>query len=342
MTGSSYHPLTVAETHAETHDSMSVLFDIPAELKDTFTYKAGQFLTLRLEIEGKRVPRCYSMSSSPTEDGNPRVSVKRVDGGRGSNWICDNVKAGDVIEVMAPSGVFTPKDINRDFVLYGGGSGITPVLSILRTALATGTGKVKLFYANRDEQSIMFKSVLDDLQAQYADRLTVQHWLDSEKGIVPKPELANFALDMPMAEVFICGPAPFMDAVESALDMAGFNPDSIHVERFVSLPDEGDEQQSSVDASAADAAVVSVDLYGERHELPVKEGETILQAAQRLAVDMPFSCQAGLCAACMCKLEDGTVEMESHEALSGNDIEKGWVLTCKAKPTSAEVRIKFI
>lgn len=342
MSSNLYHPLTVAETNAETHDSMSVLFDIPAELKDTFAYKPGQFLTLRLEIEGKRVPRCYSMSSSPTEDSNPRVSVKRVDGGRGSNWICDNVKAGDVIEVMAPSGMFTPKDINRDFILYGGGSGITPVLSILRTALATGTGKVKLFYANRDEQSIMFKSVLDELQAQHPDRLTVQHWLDSEKGIVPKPELANFAMDMPMGEVFICGPGPFMDAVESALDIAGFHPDSVHVERFVSLPDEDDNAQSTVDANAADAAVVRVDLYGERHELSVKEGETILQAAQRLEVDLPFSCQAGLCAACMCKLEDGTVDMATHDAISQSDIDKGWVLTCRAVPTSQEVGIKFI
>lgn len=342
MTGSPYHPLTVAETKAETHDSMSVLFDIPAELKDTFSYKPGQFLTLRLEIEGKRVPRCYSMSSSPSQDSNPRVSVKRVEGGRGSNWICDNVKPGDVIEVMPPSGVFTPQNINSDFVLYGAGSGITPVLSILRTALATGTGKVKLFYANRDEQSVMFQSDLDELQQQYPDRLTVRHWLDSEQGIVSKPELANFALDMPMAEVFVCGPGPFMDAVESVLDMAGFNLDNVHVERFVSLPDEGDEQQSSVAADASDAAMVTVDLYGERHEMPLKEGETILQAAQRQAVDMPFSCQAGLCAACMCKLEDGTVAMDSHEALSESDIEKGWILTCKAKPTSTEVRIKFM
>ena len=176
---SRYHALRVRAVVDETHDTKSVAFDVPPELASAFAYQPGQFLTLRLGIDGRHVPRCYSMSSAPGVDDAPRVTVKRVTSGRGSNWVCDNVRAGDTIEVMAPSGVFHPRSLDGDFLLLAGGSGITPVFSILRTVLAKAQGRATLLYANRDEKSVIFQSELKALAEAHPARLTVIHWLDS-------------------------------------------------------------------------------------------------------------------------------------------------------------------
>ena len=243
---SRYHPLRVSAVTAETHDAKSVVFEVPPALAEEFRYQPGQFLTLRLNIDGRHVPRCYSMSSTPGLDTSPRVTIKRVRDGRGSNWVCDHVKPGDVIEVMAPSGIFVPRSLDGDFLLLAGGSGITPVFSILRTVLAKATGRVTLLYANRDEKSVIFCAELQALAAAHPTRLQVIHWLDSVQGVPSVAQLTELARSRTESaaqstapvQAFICGPGLFMDAAVAALQTLNLPPEHIHVERFVSLPDE--------------------------------------------------------------------------------------------------------
>ena len=340
-----YISLQVASVISETDEAKSFSFEVPPELAEQFAYQSGQFLTLRVPYQGKFLPRCYSMSSAPGLDLRPRVTVKRIADGRGSNWLCDNLKKGDRIELLPPSGLFVSKDMNRDKLLFAGGSGITPVYSIARSALQNGNGKVVLFYANRDWASVIFLEKLQQLSMEHMERLTVVHWLDQEKGFANRGGLAQFnkeqlpALNNP--EVFICGPAAFMDAAEGGALDAGIGADSVHVERFASLPEEGAEVDHSAVAGAVDGAQVTIKLWGETHTVDVNENETILEAALRNKIQAPYSCQAGMCSTCMCKLEEGTVQMRHNEALSERDLARGMVLSCQSVPTASKVTVKF-
>ncbi len=344
-TNPSYITLTVASVISETDEAKSFSFDVPPELAEQFAYQSGQFLTLRVPHQGKFLPRCYSMSSAPGLDPRPRVTVKRVADGRASNWLCDNLKKGDSIELLPPSGLFLSKDLSRDKLLFAGGSGITPVFSIARSALQHGTGKVTLFYANRDWASVIFLEKLQQLSMDYMERLQVIHWLDQDNGFANRGSLGKFIQEqlpnMQQPEVFICGPAAFMDAAEAAALDAGLPGDAVHVERFVSLPEEGAEQDHSAVAGAVDGAQVTIKLWGETHVVDVNENETILEAALRNKIQPPYSCQAGMCSTCMCKLEEGTVEMRHNEALSERDLARGMVLSCQSVPTSGKVVVKF-
>lgn len=333
----------------ETHDTKSIVFDVPEALAEQFSYKPGQFLTLRLPIEGRYVPRCYSMSSAPALDDALRVTVKRVHQGRGSNWVCDKIRAGDMIELMPPSGLFSPRNLGQNFLLLAGGSGITPVFSILRTVLKQHRGNVVLFYANRDERSVIFKKDLQQLAAEYPDRLQVMHWLDSVQGAPSQQQLAAWATPwVPNAgQAFICGPGPFMDAAQAAMIAAGMPAEQVHVERFVSLPDEETLQQmqqqdavSPMDA-AVDEAVVQLRLDGEEYEFTCSGTETILEAGLRAGINVPFSCQAGMCASCMCQVQDGSVHLRHNEVLDTKDLSKKWTLACQSVPTSEKLRVKF-
>ncbi|MDR2298301.1 MAG: ferredoxin--NADP reductase [Comamonas sp.] len=348
-TASRYHPLRVRAVIDETHDTKSIVFDVPEALAERFSYKPGQFLTLRLPIEGRYVPRCYSMSSAPALDDALRVTVKRVHQGRGSNWVCDKIRAGDMIELMPPSGLFSPRNLGQNFLLLAGGSGITPVFSILRTVLKQHRGNVVLFYANRDERSVIFKKDLQQLAAEYPDRLQVMHWLDSVQGAPSQQQLAAWATPwIPNAgQAFICGPGPFMDAAQAAMIAAGMPAEQVHVERFVSLPDEETLQQmqqqdavSPMDATV-DEAVVQLCLDGEEYEFTCSGTETILEAGLRAGINVPFSCQAGMCASCMCLVQDGSVHLRHNEVLDTKDLSKKWTLACQSVPTSEKLRVKF-
>lgn len=342
---SRYQALRVRAVVDETPDARSLLLDIPDDLREAFRYHCGQFITLRLPVAGSQVPRCYSMSSAPGLDAGLRVTIKRVAGGRGSNWVCDQVKAGDSLQVLPPAGVFTPRSLMGDFLLLAGGSGITPVLSILRTVLAQGSGRIALLYANRDERSVIFKDELQALAAAHPARLQVTHWLDSVQRVPTVAQLAEWARPWPGAAAFICGPGPFMDCAVAALQAAGLADDQVHVERFVSLPDEG-AAASPVDLSApavplVDEAQLEIELNGELHHLTTQAGETLLDAALRHKIDAPFSCQAGLCASCMCQVVQGSVHLRHNEALDQKDLARGWTLSCQALPTSPVLRVKF-
>lgn len=344
-TPSRYHPLKVQAVVEETADTKSLVFDVPAELAQAFRYKSGQFLTLRLPVGGRHLPRCYSMSSSPAVDDAPRVTVKRVQDGRGSNWVCDRVRVGDTIEVMAPAGVFTPRSFEGDFLLLAGGSGITPVFSILRSALHGGSGRITLLYANRDERSVIFKNELRDLAAAYPTRFSVIHWLDSVQGTPSVAQLAELARHCQGAQAFICGPGPFMDAAVAALQAIEMPQERIHVERFASLPDE----ETAVENAAAqepvpdavDEAEVELRLDGQTYQLRCSGTETLLEAALRAGINAPYSCQAGMCASCMCQVKEGSVHLRHNEALDKKDLAKAWTLACQAVPTSKNLRIQF-
>lgn len=345
---SRYHALRVRAVVDETHDTKSVAFDVPPDLADAFAYQPGQFLTLRLNIDGRHVPRCYSMSSAPGVDDAPRVTVKRVTGGRGSNWVCDHVRAGDTLEVMAPSGVFHPRSLNGDFLLLAGGSGITPVFSILRSVLAKGSGRVTLLYANRDEKSVIFKNELKALAEAHPARLTVVHWLDSVQGVPSVAQLAELARHHCSAQAFICGPGPYMDAAVAALQAVEMPSERIHVERFASLPDEETLAAANAVAQAApplpgavDEAVVEVLLDGQTHTLHCGGNETLLEAALKAGLNAPYSCQAGMCASCMCQVVEGSVHLRHNDVLDKKDLAKAWTLACQAVPTSERLRIKF-
>ncbi|MBS0506794.1 MAG: ferredoxin--NADP reductase [Proteobacteria bacterium] len=344
-TPSRYHPLKVQAVVDETADTKSLVFDVPPELAQAFRYKSGQFLTLRLPVGGRHLPRCYSMSSSPAVDDAPRVTIKRVQDGRGSNWVCDRVRVGDQIEVMAPAGVFTPRSYDGDFLLLAGGSGITPVFSILRSALHGGSGRITLLYANRDERSVIFKNELKDLAAAYPTRLSVIHWLDSVQGTPSVAQLAELARHCGHAQAFICGPGLFMDAAVAALQAIEMPQESIHVERFASLPDEEAAAENAATQEpvpdAVDEAQVELRLDGQTYQLTCSCTETLLEAALRAGINAPYSCQAGMCASCMCQVKEGSVHLRHNEALDKKDLAKAWTLACQAVPTSKHLRIQF-
>lgn len=343
MTANRYHRLTVQAVTDETPDARSITLAVPEGLADSFRYGPGQFLTLRLAVGGRHLPRCYSMSSTPGLDDALRVTVKRVAGGRGSNWLCSHLRPGDSLEVMAPAGLFTPAGLEGDFVLAAGGSGITPVFSILRAALARGSGRIRLLYANRDERSVIFRDALQALAAEHPSRLQVIHWLDSVQGTPSVEQLAAFGHGFEAAQAFICGPGPFMDAMATALAGAGLDPERIHVERFVSLPDE----EAAPPAVAADApppvevAEVSLLLDGSEHHFSCGGSETLLDAAERNGIAVPHSCRVGMCASCMCQVEEGEVVLRHNDALDARDLARRWTLSCQATPATARLRVKF-
>lgn len=346
---SRYRSLRVRSVVEETHDARSVLLDIPDEMSELFRYRCGQFITLRLPVGSSQVPRCYSMSSAPELDAGLRVTVKRVAGGRGSNWVCDHVRAGDSLQVLPPAGVFTPRSFDGDFLLLAGGSGITPVLSILRTVLTQGRGRIALLYANRDERSVIFRDELNALAAAHPTRLQVTHWLDSVQRVPNVAQLAELARPWREAQAFICGPGPFMDVAVAALQAAGLADERVHVERFASLPDEGAETaqpsnaapEASPEVPLVDEAQLEIELDGALHRITTQRGESLLDAALRHQIAAPFSCQAGLCASCMCQVVQGSVHLRHNEALDQKDLSRGWTLSCQALPTSALVRVKF-
>ncbi|AYQ40671.1 3-ketosteroid-9-alpha-hydroxylase reductase subunit [Burkholderia aenigmatica] len=347
MSDSRFHRLTVADVIAESDDACSFVFDVPAALRDAFAYRPGQFLTLNVPCTDATVTRCYSLSSAPGIDAAPKITVKRVRDGRASNWLCDRVKAGDALDVLPPAGVFTPRTLDGDLLLFAGGSGITPVLSILKSALVHGRGMLTLIYANRDERSVIFRSELQQLAQRHPGRVRVIHWLDSVQGIPQQRHLEELARPFSQQETFICGPALFMENALAAMLGLGLPRARVHVERFASLPDTP-AQAADTAASSTAAAVVSGDgaaietvLDGDAFAFDSAPGETLLDAMLRAGVPAPNSCRMGQCGACMCRIERGEVALDSNHVLDDDEIAAGWTLACCARPASDALRVVF-
>ena len=344
--GSFVRELTIAEVIEETADAKSIVFDIPAGCEDDFRYTPGQFLPLRVPSEQTgSVARCYSLSSSPTEDARLKVTVKRTIDGYGSNWLCDNAEAGMSMHVLAPSGIFTPKNLDQDFILLAAGSGVTPVMSILKSALAQGTGHIVMVYANRDEKSVIFKDELQRLQRENPDRLTVLHWLESVSGIPTAEMIGN--LLQPVAtkrHSYICGPAPFMETVKDGLRRSGADMHLIHTEVFSSI--EGDPFaeiviDESADEDGAGPATAIVELDDEVHEISWPRKTPLLDVLLSKGIKAPFSCRKGECSACACILKSGEVEMMHNGILDPEEVEEGYVLSCQLLPKTDRVEVSY-
>ncbi|KVW19392.1 3-ketosteroid-9-alpha-hydroxylase [Burkholderia cepacia] len=348
MSDSRFHRLTVAEVIAESDDACSFVFDVPAALRDAFAYRPGQFLTLNVPCADAAVARCYSLSSAPGIDAAPKITVKRVRDGRASNWLCDRVQAGDTLEVLPPAGVFTPRALDGDLLLFAGGSGITPVLSILKSALVHGRGMLTLIYANRDERSVIFRDELQQLAQRHPGRVRVIHWLDSVQGIPQQRHLEELARPFSRQETFICGPALFMENALAAMLGLGLPRASVHVERFASLPDAPAQSAATATTAAtaatlspSDGAAIEMVLDGDAFAFDSAPGETLLDAMLRAGVPAPNSCRMGQCGACMCRIERGKVALDSNHVLDDDEIAAGWTLACCARPASDALRVVF-
>lgn len=347
--------LTVLEVQAQTPDSVSIAFDVDPATGAALPFLPGQYLTLRIPSEQTgSVARCYSIATSP-DDGSPlTVVVKRTLGGYGSNWLCDHAEAGMRLRTLAPAGRFTPSSWDADLFLFAGGSGITPVMSILRTALSRGAGRVALFYANRNAESVIFRAALDDLVTAYPDRLRVEHWLEDRRGIPTAEALRTFAEadrggDAPR-EAYLCGPKPFMALVADTLTADADTWRRVCIEEFSSI--EGDPfvlESASVDAPAnatdgsrdAGGTTVTIRLTGRQHTLTCPPGGRILDAVLRAGIPAPYSCREGECGTCIAHLDAGSVEMAATDALAPEDIDAGFVLACQSRPTSPAVELDF-
>ena len=330
-----YHSLAVAEVVDETADTRSFVLEIPPALERTFAYAAGQSCAFRATLGGESVVRCYSMSSSPATDDPFTVTVKRVPGGRMSNWMNDALAPGDRIDVVPPAGLFVLRAADTPIVAFAGGSGITPVLSIIKTALATTTREIALVYANRGPGSVIFADVLEGLRAASGGRLSVHHHLDSEKGYLDAAGCAALVGDRAQADVYVCGPGPYMEVVEAGLGRRGVDPGRLFIERFELLDD-----RPAV-AATSHTETIGIRLDGRRHTVAYEPGDTILDTVRRAGLKPPFACQAGSCGTCMAYLEEGKATMRVNNALEPEEVEEGWVLTCQAVPTSREVVVDY-
>ncbi len=340
MTGPrAYHQVPVAEVISETDEACSLVLAVPPELAGVFSYQPGQFLTVRIPSDRDgSVARCYSLSSSPHTPGLPTITVKRTAGGYASNWIADNVRAGGVLDVLPPAGMFSPKSLDSDFLLFAGGSGITPVMSIIKSALAAGRGRIVLIYANRDERSVIFGGQLRRLAAEAEDRLLVVHWLDSLHGAPTVAAMAALARPYASTEAFICGPDQYLAVVREALTRLGVPGKGVHVERFLSLADNPFE---TTEPTGGLAATLEVCLDGATHQLAWPAGTRMLDALIDQGLDPPFSCREGICGACACTLTGGEVEMAHNEVLEAQDVAEGYILACQALALTPEVSITY-
>ena len=353
-----YHQLKVREVINETADAVSIVFEQPEQ---EIHYKSGQYLTLSPIIDGKKVRRAYSLCSSPYTDAYPAVTVKRVEGGLVSNFLNDQLKAGDVLEVMEPLGNFIVEPEagrKRHLVLLGGGSGITPLISIAKTILhQEPESQVSLIYANRNENSIIFHAQLKEMEKTFPDRFSLIHVLDEKPvswecptGLL-KPEMLKGLLEQlpkmapEQTEYFICGPEGMMVNVETTLRELQIPKERVHRESFLpgvnpKTPEAADSEKAAGE-DAPKAREVTIIMDGEEYKIMVSPDKTILQTGLEHDIDMPYSCQSGLCTACRGKCLSGKVKLDESEGLSEDELEEGYVLPCVGHPLTDDVVIEI-
>ena len=354
-----FHPLRVRSVQPDTAEAVIVSFDVPEDLRPVFGFTQGQYLTLRRDIDGQDLRRSYSICAG-VDDGELRVGVRKVRGGVFSNWINEHLKPGDTINVMAPQGrFFVPIEpqARRHHVGIAGGSGITPILSIMKTVLAREPGsRFTLIYGNRKLRSTMFKEELDDLKDKYLSRLVIHHVFSDEHtesdinmGMVDKEKLGEFlATLVPAATIdhaYVCGPFEMNDQAEAALLAAGVPEERIHIERF-GIAQQATGQVGAVvhQAQPGDAVKARITIVrdGLQREIAFsREQPSILDAAAAAGLEVPFSCTSGVCGTCRAKLVEGQVRMERNFALDKKEVAAGYVLTCQAHPLTERVVLSF-
>jgi ring-1,2-phenylacetyl-CoA epoxidase subunit PaaE len=350
-----FHRLAVDDLRRETPDAVSLTFAIPKDLQDDYSFAPGQYLTLRTMLDGEEVRRSYSICSGP-DDGELRIAVKKVDGGAFSNWAADELKAGDELDVMTPTGRFGvahAPDAARVYVGFAAGSGITPILSIIKGVLAREPdSRFFLFYGNRSTSSMLFLEELEELKDRFLQRLSLFHVISGEEQDIPilhgrldgekaRVLLRSLVPASSVDHVFICGPQGMSEDIEATCHALGIAEERIHVERFVSEFGGKPRPKTVAPAGAPPKAVAALIIDGKRREVPVAEGEAILDAALRAGMDLPFACKGGMCSTCRAKLVEGEAEMEVNYSLEPWELKAGFILTCQARPSSDKVVVDY-
>jgi 3-ketosteroid 9alpha-monooxygenase subunit B len=335
-----YYSLKIAQIVQETPDARSFVLEVPPDLTERFRYKAGQFLTFRVAHPEGEIARCYSLSSSPQTDSRPKVTVKRVAGGRGSNWFNDTLTEGATIDVMPPAGRFLLVDGAAPILLFAGGSGITPVLSLIKSALTTSQRRIRLFYANRDQPSIIFRAELAALVTGHPGRLDVIHHLDAEHGLTSAAKIeAAMADGFDAGTAYLCGPGPFMSLVEDTLLKRGMARERVIIERFEASANAAVPIPDGDDKIVPDSIVIR--LEGKTHTVPYEKGQTILQAARAAGLSPNSACEEGFCASCAAKKIKGEIVLKANDIYTQEDLDNGWVLTCQGLAFGHEVEINY-
>lgn len=339
-----YQKLTIREVVHIAKDAVNLVFEKP----EKFEYKPGQFLTIIEEVNGKKIRRAYSLCTTPFEDEHPAVTVKRVPGGAMSNYLNEKVNSGDALEIMEPMGMFTTEykpSNSRHAVFFGAGSGITPLISIIRSILLKEpTSKVALAYCNRSSEYVIFKKLLEDLQDKYQGRFEVIHILEDgeadHNGRLSDELVTTICKSLNCtneSELYICGPQPMMDIASSGLSKAGFPQENIRMESF----DAGKTPEVKQKKGSSEEVDASIILDGEEFQIKVKNNSSILDAALDNDLDMPYSCQSGLCTACRGKCIEGEISTDEAEGLSQEELDEGYVLTCVGKPLTSKVKVEI-
>ena len=342
------YTLQVLDVVEETADARSITLAVPPEAADRFVHRPGQFLTVAVPSERTGVvARCYSISSAPVAGGPLTITVKRTTDGYASSWLCDHVRPGDTLRVLPPSGTFSPASLDADLLLLAAGSGITPVISIVRAALAEGAGRVVLLYANRDEASVIFAAELAALAAAHPDRLLVVHWLESVQGLPRREQVRAFAAPYLAWDAFVCGPAAFLEVAVAALRDLGFPRARRHQERFLSLADnpfgEVPPPEDGPGPGRGGPARLEVELDGHEHAFDDwSPGTRMLDHLEAKGVPAPHSCRQGQCAACAVRLVEGDVTMLANDVLSDADVAAGYRLGCQSVPLTDIVRVTYL
>ncbi|MFJ4290430.1 1,2-phenylacetyl-CoA epoxidase subunit PaaE [Cupriavidus sp. NPDC089707] len=355
-----FHPLRVAQVRPETADTISIAFEVPETLRDAYRFTQGQFLTLKAPVDGKDLRRSYSICSAVQDydaQGELRVAVKLVEDGLFSSHLHDTIAPGQVIDVMTPDGRFNvPLDPEaaRHYVAFAAGSGITPVLSLIRTTLqAEPRSRFTLVYGNRNVDSIIFSETLEDLKNQYLSRFTLYHVLSRQPqevdllhGRLDHDRVAAFLQTLiPVDDIdaaFVCGPASMIDEVEAALRDAGVDPHRIHAERFGVPFAQAKPKPSHTHVDHAGTAELVVVLDGKQHSMRLPlEDANVLDTALAAGLDLPYACKGGVCCTCRAKVLEGQVEMEKNYTLEPWEMEKGFVLTCQARALTPRVVVSY-
>ena len=357
-----FHTLKVASVEHETEDAVAIGFIIPPELRADFTFIQGQYVTLKLNVNGEEIRRSYSICSSPLDPEVIKVAVKRVEGGRASGALVGNLKAGGTMEVMTPMGnFFTLLDAahRKHYVCFAGGSGITPILSIIGTVLRTEPqSRLTLFYGNTDGNRIIFRAKLEEFQAKYGNRFTMHHILTYGRdedalfnGLITVEKatalLSRFVQDDAHTEHFICGPEPMMVNVSEALEKLGADKKRIHLELFTSpvameRKAEPAPPPSNGSAPLTGKARVKIILDGKETEIEVgAKGDSILDTAEKAGLDVPYACKGAVCCTCKARVTEGKVAMDMNYALTDEEVADGYVLTCQSHPLTERVVVDY-
>ena len=351
-----FHALKIKDVRRETNDAVSIALAIPSELSDKYSYQPGQYVTFRTDIDGEQVRRSYSICTGLQEN-ELRVAIKRMVHGKFSTFANMELKIGQEIEVMTPMGTFTTEineETDKSYVFFAGGSGITPIMSLIKTILNTNKkSTVTLIYGNRGVDHVIFRDELEDLKNRFMNNFSLMHVFSDEKignklqeGLLDKNQIEKIYKAVlegqDIDEVFVCGPEPTIYAVKDVFEEAGFNPEKVHFELFTSPTQANKKPLPKVVTAEKIEANIKVILDGEEILLSLEsDGESILDAASKVGADVPFSCKGGVCCTCKAKVIEGKAMMDVNYALDEKEVEAGYILTCQAHPVSEKLVVSF-